>query len=101
MVELADTQNLPAGRQAQNRVLKNMYFVYAIKSIDKNYIYVGLSKDIYRRFKEHNTGNNRTTKPYRPFIIFFQEQFETRIEAKKREKFLKSGCGKEYLKSLL
>ena len=45
MVELVDTHDLPAGRQAQNRVniLQEMYFIYVISSIFRNYIYVGIS----------------------------------------------------------
>ena len=33
-----------------------MYFVYAIKSINRNYIYVGMTNEVERRFDEHNTG---------------------------------------------
>jgi putative endonuclease len=78
-----------------------MFFVYAIKSVDRNYIYVGLTDNVDRRFNEHQYGKNRTTKPYRPFIFFYQECFLTRIEARQREKVLKSGAGKEFLKELL
>jgi len=78
-----------------------MYFVYALSSLSKNYIYVGISKDVDRRFEEHNCGYERTTKPYRPFKIIMQETYPDRIAARKREKFLKSGEGKIYLKSLL
>ncbi|MES1197970.1 MAG: GIY-YIG nuclease family protein [Chitinophagaceae bacterium] len=78
-----------------------MFFVYAIKSIDKKYIYVGLTNNLLRRFDEHQNGKNKTTKPYRPFIEFYNEAFATRPEARNREKFLKSGAGKEILKDLL
>ena len=78
-----------------------MYYVYAIKSLNRNYLYVGISRDVERRLKEHNRGYNRTTKPYKPFILLYSEQFETRKQAREREKYLKSGAGKEYLKSLM
>ena len=77
-----------------------MYYVYAIKSLVRNYIYVGLTNNIERRITEHNSGENRSTKAYRPFIIIHKEKFENRIEARNREKFLKSGIGKEFLKSI-
>ena len=77
-----------------------MYYVYAIKSLVKNYIYVGMTNDIERRVLEHNSGKNKSTKAYKPFILIHKEQFETRIEARKREKYLKSGIGKEFLKSI-
>jgi putative endonuclease len=77
-----------------------MFFVYAIRSLNRNYVYVGLSNDYERRFNEHNEGYERTTKPYRPFELILVEEFPTRPEARKREKYLKSGVGKTYLKSL-
>ncbi|MDP9230417.1 MAG: GIY-YIG nuclease family protein [Bacteroidota bacterium] len=78
-----------------------MFFVYAIKSKLRNYIYVGLTNNLERRFIEHNNGENKSTKAYIPFDLIAKESFETRIEARKREKYLKSGIGKEYLKSLI
>ncbi|NQV76185.1 MAG: GIY-YIG nuclease family protein [Bacteroidetes bacterium] len=78
-----------------------MYFVYVLSSLTRSYIYVGLTDNIERRINEHNKGYNKTTKPYRPFQLIFTEQFSTRIEARAREKHLKSGIGKEFLKNLL
>jgi len=75
-----------------------MYFVYAIKSNSRNYVYVGLTNDLTRRIAEHNDGQNKTTKPYRPFKIIYTESFNTRVEARVKEKYLKSGVGKEFLK---
>ncbi len=95
MVELAD---LPAGRPA--RRIEMMYYVYAIKSKNRNYIYVGLTADTKRRIAEHNDKRERTTRSYAPFRTILIEEFDTRIKAREREKYLKSGAGKEYLKSL-
>ncbi len=78
-----------------------MYYVYAIKSVARNYIYVGISENIIRRIHEHNSGKNKTTKPYKPFRLIHYETFPNRQLARQREKFLKSGIGKEFLKSLL
>ena len=77
-----------------------MYFVYTIKSLKRNYVYVGLTSDLERRLIEHNNGKNKTTKPYIPFILIYSEKFETRAEARDKEKYLKSGSGKEFLKTL-
>jgi len=77
-----------------------MYYVYVIKSETRNYTYIGLSDNVERRLGEHNSGKNRTTRPYRPFNLILTEQFETRAEARKREKYLKSGSGREYIKTL-
>jgi putative endonuclease len=77
-----------------------MYYVYAIRSISRNYIYVGMTNDIRRRINEHNNGENRSTKAYRPFVLIFSQEFKTRSEARKKEVYLKSGSGKEFLKSI-
>jgi putative endonuclease len=77
-----------------------MFYVYAIRSVIKKYIYVGMTIDIERRIAEHNNGENRSTKAYKPFILIYKEELETRVEARKREKYLKSGVGKEFLKLL-
>ena len=77
-----------------------MIIVYAIRSVPSKEIYVGISKDIDRRLKEHNAGRNRYTKGLRPWEIV-RETKENWTEARKREKYLKSGVGKEYLKALV
>jgi len=78
-----------------------MFYVYAIKSETRNYIYVGLTNNLERRIAEHNNGENRSTKAYKPFILIFSEQHETREKARSKEKYLKSGVGKEFLKRLI
>jgi len=77
------------------------YYVYALKSEDRNYIYVGLTNDVERRIMEHNKGYNKTTKPYRPFVLFYVEEFATRPLARIREKELKTSSGKRFLRSYL
>jgi putative endonuclease len=75
--------------------------VYAIRSKIKNYIYVGMTNDVVRRISDHNNGRNKSTKAYRPFELFFSETFGSRGEARMREVYLKSGIGKDFLRSLL
>lgn len=77
-----------------------MIFVYAIKSLTTNYIYVGMTNNLQRRLHEHNNGENRSTKAYKPFILVYSEVFENREYARVKEKYLKSGIGKEFLKKL-
>jgi putative endonuclease len=78
-----------------------MYTVYAIKSKTRNYIYVDMTNDLERRIEEHHRGENTSTKAYRPFVLIYFQAYNTRIEARIREKYLKSGIGKEFLKGLL
>ena len=58
-----------------------------------------MTNNFERRFKEHNSGQNKTTKAYLPFKVIIVEEYETRMEARLREKYLKSGIGKELLKA--
>lgn len=78
-----------------------MFYVYAIKSNSRNYIYVGLTNNLERRLEEHNSENNKTTKPYRPFKLIYSESFITRVDARIKEKVLKTGSGKEFLKNFV
>ncbi|MBD8488802.1 GIY-YIG nuclease family protein [Echinicola sp. CAU 1574] len=75
-----------------------MYTVYAISSEVRNYIYVGLTSNLEDRLHRHNLGYERTTKPYRPFRLIYKEQFETRLEARNHEKYLKGASGKRFLR---
>ncbi|OGY45051.1 MAG: endonuclease [Candidatus Buchananbacteria bacterium RIFCSPHIGHO2_02_FULL_38_8] len=77
-----------------------MYYVYVIKSQIVPYIYVGISDNLSRRIRQHNKGYNKTTRPYKPFTVLLVEEYSSRIEAHQREKYLKSGCGKELLKKI-
>jgi len=75
-----------------------MFYVYAISSRYKEYIYVGFTENLYDRIQRHNNGYERTTKSFAPFNLIFKEKCENRSEARRREKYWKSGCGKEQLK---
>jgi len=77
-----------------------MFYVYALSSYEKNYIYVGLTSDIKRRIEQHNAGKEKTTRNYRPFKLIFSEICNSRSEARTKEKYWKSGIGKEKLKKL-
>ena len=76
------------------------FFVNAISSINRNYIYVGLTSNIEERLKRHNLGYEQTTRPYKPFVLLYTEACEDRIVARNREKYWKSGVGKEKLRTL-
>ncbi|WP_282039951.1 GIY-YIG nuclease family protein [Saccharicrinis aurantiacus] len=75
-----------------------MYTVYAIASNTRNYIYVGMTSNLSNRLERHNQGYERTTKPYAPFTLIYSEEVGSRPEARVREKYWKSGLGKERLR---
>ena len=78
-----------------------MWYVYAIISEINEFIYVGMCLDLDRRLKEHNNGKSKFTKAYLPWKFLYTEFVGDRINARAREKYLKSGIGKEFLKTLV
>ncbi len=96
MVDLP-TPLVPVGRHGGLKI-NHMYSVYVLKSRLKNYRYVGITNNITRRIDEHNSGQTRATAPYKPFDLVYTESCMSRCDARLREKYLKSGCGKEWIK---
>ncbi|MEX2569271.1 MAG: GIY-YIG nuclease family protein [Cyclobacteriaceae bacterium] len=78
-----------------------MYKVYAIRSLLDGRIYVGFTANLDKRLKKNNAGKTKSTKGYRPWKLIFFQEIETRQLAREREVYLKSGVGKEFLKTLI
>ena len=74
------------------------FWVYALSSEVDGRIYVGFSSNVEKRLKEHNAGKTKSTKGFRPWKVIYTESVTSRIEARKLEKYYKSGSGKEKLK---
>ena len=77
------------------------YYTYILRSQVDGRLYKGHASDIEKRLKEHNSGKTKSTKGYIPWEIVYYEEFETKGEAIEREKFFKTGFGREYIKSKL
>ena len=73
------------------------YTVYIIKSSKDNKRYIGCNKNILRRLDEHNNGLVKSTRNRRPLELIYIEGFENKSDAIARERFFKSGKGREYL----
>jgi putative endonuclease len=78
-----------------------MWFAYALRSGADGGFYIGMTSKVERRMKEHNAGYERSTQSRRPFEIVYIERCDSRLEARKREKFLKSRMGREFLKTVV
>ena len=78
-----------------------MYLLYVLRSQKTGELYKGITNNFNRRIKEHNSGKSISTRGRRPWKLVYVEQFKNREDARKREKFLKSGEGRELLKNLL
>jgi putative endonuclease len=75
-----------------------VYFVYILRSEKDGKRYIGMTSNIERRLSEHNTGRVKSTKNRQPLVLVKLEQYETKVEAEKREKFLKTGSGRNWMK---
>jgi putative endonuclease len=78
-----------------------MFYVYILQSLKDKSLYIGYTADLKKRFREHNNGESKATKPFRPYKLIFYESFLNRTDAKNREEYLKSGYGRRSIKILL
>jgi len=78
-----------------------MYLVYVIKS-KEGFRYTGMTEDLEKRLIEHNEKKlSFWTKRGTDWKLLYKEELEIKSEALKREKWLKSGVGRDYLRSIL
>lgn len=66
-----------------------MYYVYILRSLKDNNLYIGSTKDLKRRLEEHNAGKSFSTKSRRPFVLIYYEAYRAEKDARKREHNLK------------
>ena len=72
-------------------------FVYVLQSLSNGQHYVGITNDLASRLDEHNRGENRSTRGRGPWKLIYSEQCDGYPAARKRERFFKSGPGREFL----
>jgi putative endonuclease len=77
------------------------FVVYVLESEVNKKHYIGHTADLEQRIKRHNSGFVRASKRDKPFKTIYTEAFNTKSEAMAREKYLKSGWGREFLKRKL
>lgn len=76
-----------------------MFYVYLLQSNSR--IYVGITTDLKRRLKEHNLGQNVSTKAYLPWEIIFYEAYSNEQDAHRREHYLKTTQGRQTIRRML
>ena len=77
-----------------------VYFVYVIRSIKSNILYVGLSLDPKARLLQHNAGKSKFTKGHIPWELVYTEKVGALVDARKKERYYKTSAGKRRLKHL-
>ena len=78
-----------------------MYYVYTFLSLKDNNLYTGFTDNLKRRIEEHNRGEEPSTKHRRPFKLIYYEVCIDKKDAIARERYLKTGMGKKYLRNRL
>ena len=87
-----------AGREHLTLNIEEM-IVYVLQSEKDGRLYVGMTMDVDKRVAAHNAGRTKSTKGYRPWKLIHFEEYPDRLTARKREIYLKSGFGKQWLKN--
>jgi len=82
----------------QNRPLT--WYVYVLQNKHKKW-YIGSTRDLRKRILQHNSGKNKSTKYGVPWKVIYCEISINQQDARAREKYLKSGMGRRYLKNRL
>ena len=77
------------------------YYTYILQSKKDELWYTGYTLDLRKRFKEHNENKVLSTKNRGPFELIYYEACKNKTDAFVREKYLKTGMGKRYLKNRL
>jgi putative endonuclease len=77
------------------------YFVYILRSIKNDGLYVGLTNNLPRRFSEHNRKKSFSTKSYAPWQLIFYEAYLNKDDAERRERYLKTNQGARVVKRML
>ncbi len=75
-----------------------MFYTYFLKSLANGDIYIGSCENLTTRLRRHNSGRVKSTKGYRPWQLLGYEEYTTRGEAFKREKFYKQAEQRSLLK---
>jgi putative endonuclease len=72
-----------------------------MQSLKSDYWYTGSTDDLRKRFNQHNSGKSTYTKSRGPYKLIYYEACLNEQDARSREKYLKTGMGKRYLKNRL
>lgn len=77
------------------------WYVYVLKSQKTQSWYIGSTKNLRKKILHHNSGKNKSTKHSIQWILIYHEASRNKADTRAREKYLKSGMGRRYLKNRL
>ena len=76
-----------------------MFYVYVLQSDSDDGLYIGFSTDLRRRLAEHQEGKAFATSYRGPWRLIYYEAYQEEADALGRERYLKSGGGRRFLKA--
>jgi putative endonuclease len=77
------------------------FYSYVLRSSKNGILYKGSTQNLEKRLQTHNSGKVKFTSKNIPWELVISEEFSTRSEAVKREKWYKSGVGRDWINSKL
>jgi putative endonuclease len=78
-----------------------MFYVYLLHSTADQGLYIGYSTDLRRRLAEHKRGATLATSYRGPWKLIYYEAYTEQLDALGRERYLKSGGGRRFLRAQL
>ncbi len=78
-----------------------MHYVYVLRSVRDHGFYIGYSSNLRRRLRQHLEGNSFATSTADPWKLIYYEAYLEQADALGRERYLKSGAGRRFLKAQL
>lgn len=78
-----------------------MYYVYVLRSITDDGLYIGYSANLRKRVEQHVQGDSLATSYRRPWKLIYYEAYLEQADAIGRERYLKSGAGRRFLRAQL
>ena len=81
--------------------MDNYFYTYVLLSSVDGMFYTGYTADLGNRLHLHNTGKVYSTRFRHPLTLIYYEACLSRSDALAREKYLKSGMGKRYIRNRL
>ena len=76
-------------------------YIYILRSKKDNKFYIGCTNNLKERIRKHNEGKVFSTKIRAPLVLIYYEAYLHRKDAEDRERFFKTGWGRQYIKKIL
>ena len=78
-----------------------MHYCYILRSLKNGKLYIGSAPDLKTRFKSHNSGENKATKPNIPYELIFYSGFKNKDDAINCEQYFKTTAGWKRIHKML